>query len=73
MVKSGDAARKFVTTDVREIKMKQGVLGVKVSLMAPGPKDGSDLPDRVIIFQEKKDNEEKYEKRVHRKGRKEEE
>lgn len=35
MIKSGDAARDYVDSAVRHLKLKQGVLGIKVRIMMP--------------------------------------
>ncbi|MDP2435760.1 MAG: 30S ribosomal protein S3 [archaeon] len=54
MIKTGNPVRQFVDSAVRHIKMRQGVLGVKVTIMLPsdptgrsGPKN--DLPDSVKV------------------------
>jgi small subunit ribosomal protein S3e len=54
MIKTGDPVRHFVDTAVRHIKMRQGVLGVKVTIMLatdPSGKAGpkTDLPDCVRV------------------------
>ena len=60
MIKTGQPVRDFVDSAVRHIKMRQGVLGVKVSIMLPsdptgriGPKH--DLPDCVRVFHPKEE------------------
>lgn len=60
MVKTGDANREYVDTAVRHVLMRQGVLGVKVSIMLPhdptgklGPKRA--LDDVVTILEPKED------------------
>lgn len=35
MIKSGSAAKSYVDTAVRHLKLKQGVLGIKVAIMKP--------------------------------------
>jgi small subunit ribosomal protein S3e len=54
MIKTGDARNHFIDTAVRHLKMKQGVLGIKVSIMLardPLGKTGPTkfLPDVVIV------------------------
>lgn len=59
MVKSGNPSRVFTDVAVRHVMMRQGVLGVRVSIM-PGDGIGRDgqacptqLPDQVVILQPK--------------------
>eukprot|EP00457_Paulinella_chromatophora_P008473 gb/GEZN01008508.1/.p1 GENE.gb/GEZN01008508.1/~~gb/GEZN01008508.1/.p1 ORF type:complete len:272 (-),score=45.08 gb/GEZN01008508.1/:183-998(-) len=40
MVHSGDPINHFIDTAVRHIKLKQGVLGIKVKIMLPDPRKG---------------------------------
>nr|CCA18322.1 40S ribosomal protein S33 putative [Albugo laibachii Nc14]CCA18405.1 40S ribosomal protein S33 putative [Albugo laibachii Nc14] len=60
MVKTGNARQEYVDTAVRHVLMRQGVLGVKVSIMLPhdptgkqGPK--RNLDDVVTILEPKED------------------
>jgi small subunit ribosomal protein S3e len=58
MIKTGDARNHFIDTAVRHLKMKQGVLGIKVSIMLdtdPQGKLGPSkyLPDIVIVHDPK--------------------
>jgi len=59
MIKSGNAAREYVDTAVRHLKMKQGVLGIRVKIMLPHDPTGkngcaSNQPD-VITVRDAKD------------------
>jgi len=62
MIKSGDPVRNYIDTACRHIKMKQGVLGIKVSIMLPFEpakgKPGSKIPqpDVVTVSQPKEDD-----------------
>ena len=54
MIKSGEPKRQYVDTAVRHVALRQGMLGVRVTIMLPwdptgktGPK--TPLPDQVII------------------------
>eukprot|EP00966_Prymnesium_polylepis_P035544 825458-Prymnesium_polylepis.1 len=54
MIKSGEPKRQFVDTAVRHVALRQGMLGVRVTIMLPwdptgktGPKNP--LPDQVVI------------------------
>jgi len=52
MIKSGNAAREYVDYAVRHLKMKQGVLGIKVKIMLPYDptgKNGCALPQPDVI------------------------
>jgi len=54
MVKSGNGARLYVDWATRHIKLKQGVIGIKVGIMLPHDPTGRDgvktpLPDVVIV------------------------
>merc|ERR1712196_644543 len=58
MIKSGDASRTYVDTAVRHVAMRQGMLGIKVSIMLPqdpegkfGPKEN--LSDVVTVLDPK--------------------
>eukprot|EP00298_Acanthocystis_sp_HF-20_P022493 c30451_g1_i1.p1 GENE.c30451_g1_i1~~c30451_g1_i1.p1 ORF type:complete len:220 (+),score=58.22 c30451_g1_i1:65-724(+) len=58
MVKSGEPKRQYVTSAVRHVLLRQGILGVKVSIMLPhdptgrtGPKEPQ--PDVVIVLDPK--------------------
>jgi len=54
MIKSGAAARDYVDTAVRHLKMKQGVLGIKVKIMLPYDPTGkngcsTNQPDVITV------------------------
>jgi len=52
MIKSGNAAREYVDYAVRHLKMKQGVLGIKVKIMLPHDptgKNGCPVPYSDVI------------------------
>jgi len=58
MVKSGEPKRQYVTSAVRHVLLRQGILGVKVSIMLPydpsgrsGPKEPQ--PDVVVVLDPK--------------------
>jgi small subunit ribosomal protein S3e len=60
MIKSGDPKRQYVDTAVRHVALRQGMLGVRVTIMLPwdpsgktGPKNP--LPDQVVIQDPKED------------------
>merc|ERR1712216_715785 len=60
MIKSGDPKRQYVDTAVRHVALRQGMLGVRVTIMLPwdptgktGPK--TPLPDQVVIHDPKED------------------
>jgi len=58
MVKSGEAARTYVDWAARHIKLKQGVIGIKVGIMLPNDPNAregtkSSLPDVVVVKQPK--------------------
>merc|ERR1712147_361404 len=60
MIKTGHSKREYVDSAVRHVLMRQGVLGVKVSIMLPhdasgktGPKEP--LPDNVSIVEPKEE------------------
>lgn len=58
MIKSGDAARDYVDTAVRHLKLKQGVLGIKVKIMMPYDPSGkagvaTKQPDVIKVFDPK--------------------
>ena len=60
MVKTGDANRECVDTAVRHVMMRQGVLGVKVSIMLPHDPTGKmgtkrNLDDVVTILEPKEE------------------
>ena len=46
MIKSGDPKRQYVDTAVRHVALRQGMLGVRVTIMLPGPvgQDGPQEP-----------------------------
>jgi len=58
MIKSGEAARQYVDSAIRHIKLKQGVLGIKVAIMLPHDPTGKNgcalrQPDVVIVHEPK--------------------
>jgi len=60
MLKSGDPAKQYVDTAVRHVALRQGMLGVRVTIMLPhdptgktGPKKA--VPDTVIISDPKEE------------------
>lgn len=58
MLKSGHAATKYVDSAIRHVNLKQGVLGIKVSIMMPHDPTGRDgvackQPDVVIVHEPK--------------------
>merc|ERR1711907_495546 len=60
MIKSGDPKRQYVDSAVRHVALRQGMLGVRVTIMLPwdptgktGPK--TPLPDQVVIHEPKED------------------
>jgi ribosomal protein S3 len=60
MIKTGQSHREYVDTAVRHVMMKQGVLGVKVSIMLkqdPTGKIGPSVPlaDTVTIIEPKEE------------------
>jgi len=60
MIKSGAAARDYVDTAVRHLKMKQGVLGIKVKIMLPYDPTGkngcaTNQPDVITVKEPKED------------------
>jgi len=60
MIKSGNAVRDYVDYAVRHLKMKQGVLGIKVKIMLPHDptgKNGCPTPysDVITVFDPKPD------------------
>lgn len=61
MVKTGDANKEYVDTAVRHVLMRQGVLGVKVSIMLPHDPTGKQGPKRnlddVVTILEPKEEE----------------
>jgi len=65
MIKTGHAYEEYVTTAVRHVMMKQGILGVKVSIMLPhdpkgiiGPK--TLLSDVITILEPKSEDHKGY-------------
>lgn len=48
MVKTGNASQEYVDTAVRHVLMRQGVLGVKVSIMLPHDPTGKVGPKRAL-------------------------
>eukprot|EP00477_Mikrocytos_mackini_P000356 GAHX01000379.1.p1 GENE.GAHX01000379.1~~GAHX01000379.1.p1 ORF type:complete len:282 (-),score=51.49 GAHX01000379.1:37-882(-) len=69
IIRSGDAVRKFVRSAIKSVNLKQGVIGIKVTFMMPGPKDGSDLPDRILMHEDREKQRLNYEKRQERMNR----
>jgi small subunit ribosomal protein S3e len=60
MIKSGAAARDYVDVAVRHLKMKQGVLGIKVKIMLPHDPTGkngcaTNQPDVITVKEPKED------------------
>merc|ERR1712093_186284 len=60
MIKAGQPVREFVDVATRHVLLRQGVVGVKVSIMLPhdpqgkaGPK--KPMPDKVEVFEPKED------------------
>merc|ERR1712127_1130027 len=58
MIKSGDAANHYLDSACRSIKLKQGVLGIKVAIMLPHDPTGKNgtacpQPDIVTVFEPK--------------------
>jgi len=60
MIKSGQPKKEYVDTAVRHVALRQGMLGVRVTIMLPhdptgktGPKNA--LPDKVIIQEPKEE------------------
>ena len=60
MIKSGDPKRAYIDSAVRHVALRQGMLGVRVTIMLPwdpsgktGPK--APLPDQVVIQDPKED------------------
>jgi len=60
MIKSGEPKRTYVVTAVRHVALRQGMLGVRVTIMLPwdptgktGPKTA--LPDQIVIHDPKED------------------
>jgi small subunit ribosomal protein S3e len=61
MIKTGDVERHFVAKAVRHIKLRQGVLGIKVSIMLPSDPTGKmgpkmTLPDVIHVSEAKDDD-----------------
>jgi small subunit ribosomal protein S3e len=60
MIKTGDAAEEYTDTAVRHVLMRQGVLGVRVSIMLPHDPTGKNGPSRtlddVVIIHEPKED-----------------
>jgi len=56
MIRTGDACRHYLDTCVRNLLMRQGVLGIKVTIMKKWDPDGSQggprmpLPDKVTVL-----------------------
>merc|ERR1712170_54451 len=60
MIKTGDPVRKFVDTAVRHVKLRQGVLGIKVQIMLPWDDASSTgqkapQPDVVMVLEPKEE------------------
>ena len=60
MIKSGEPKRQYIDTAVRHVSLRQGMLGVRVTIMLPwdptgktGPK--MPLPDQVVIHEPKEE------------------
>jgi small subunit ribosomal protein S3e len=61
MIHSGNPARDFITTAVRHVDLRQGVLGIKVKIMLDNDPTGRNgpkqtLPDIVTILEPKEEN-----------------
>jgi small subunit ribosomal protein S3e len=61
MIKSGEAARLYVDNAIRHLKLKQGVLGIRVKIMLPHDPTGkrgvsTPQPDVVIVREPKEDD-----------------
>mmetsp|Transcript_21434 Transcript_21434/g.31869 ORF Transcript_21434/g.31869 Transcript_21434/m.31869 type:complete len:301 (+) Transcript_21434:68-970(+) len=62
MITSGDAANHYIDEAVRHIKLKQGVLGIKVKIMLPYDAKGKEgcsvvQPDVVTVLEPKEEKE----------------
>eukprot|EP00178_Gracilaria_changii_P010912 TRINITY_DN31574_c0_g1_i1.p2 TRINITY_DN31574_c0_g1~~TRINITY_DN31574_c0_g1_i1.p2 ORF type:complete len:115 (+),score=27.68 TRINITY_DN31574_c0_g1_i1:1-345(+) len=60
MIKSGDAARDYVDQAVRHLKLKQGVIGIKVRIMMPFDEAGKEgvatkQPDVIKVLEPKEE------------------
>ena len=60
MIKSGDPKRQYVDTAVRHVSLRQGMLGVRVTIMLPWDPTGKTgpvkpLPDQVIVHEPKEE------------------
>lgn len=58
MIKSGDPKRQYVDSAVRHVALRQGMLGVRVTIMLPWDPTGKmgpikPLPDQVVIHEPK--------------------
>jgi len=61
MIKSGDCARMYIDTAVRHLKLKQGVLGIRVKIMLPYDPSGkvgisTPQPDVIVVKDPKEDD-----------------
>jgi small subunit ribosomal protein S3e len=59
-IRTGEPARLYVDTAIRHVDMRQGMIGIRVSIMLPhdptgksGPKQP--LPDKVIVLEPKEE------------------
>jgi len=62
MIKSGDAINHYIDKAVRHIKLKQGVLGIKVAIMLPYDETGENgpsirQPDVITILEPKEEED----------------
>ena len=76
MIHTGQPKKTYISSAVRHLELKQGIMGIKVKIMLPYNPDANKgkgfgipepIPD-VITFKEPKTEEERYEKRENRRG-----
>ena len=60
MKRSGQASQEYVDTAVRHVMMRQGVLGVKVSIMLPYDPEGKMGPSKPLSDEVKIQEPEKF-------------
>ena len=74
MIHTGQPKRVYISSAVRHLELKQGIMGIKVKIMLPYNPDANKgkgfgipepIPD-VITFKEPKNEEERYERRENR-------
>jgi len=61
LIQSGQPARDYIRTSVSEAKCKQGIIGIRVSVMLPHDPEGikgtsAILPDKIIVLEPKSFN-----------------